>query len=145
MLLLFANLQSSAPVIPPAANTPPLPHGVYGVASLTSRHKSIQHQGTRLEETVYLGHDNTIELVLSVDGQAINRTLITRLQLAMGATVLDSDTAPALFDLTRADRLVMELGGAGLAAGRHAAALIIYDAGDPNGLVWGDLVLVVKP
>jgi hypothetical protein len=134
VLLLFLQANSA----------PPLPHGLYGLRSLTSRYKASQHRGTYIEETVYINRDNTIELVLSVDGQPINHSCISRVQLLMGASALDSEVLSTLFDLTHSDRLILELGGAGLAAGRHAAQLIIYDSGDPNGLVWGNLVLDVK-
>lgn len=97
-----------------------------------------------LEEIVYNGRDNTVELSLSVDGAAITHTSITRVQLVVGATTLDSQTAPTLFDFDQADRLILKLGTAGLTAGRHTARLVIYDAGHANGLVWGELVLIVK-
>jgi hypothetical protein len=125
---------------PPAPSTPPLPHGVYGLRSLSS----IQKIGENIKETVYKGRDNTIELVLSVDGKPINHNYITRAQIVMVAAVLDSAVSPVLFDLTNVDRLVMELGGSELIAGHHAATLIVYDSGDPNGLVWGSFNIDVK-
>jgi hypothetical protein len=97
-----------------------------------------------INETVYIGRDNTIELALTIDGNVINHTLITRVQLIMGGTVLDSDVSPAFFNFANPDRLIMRLGGAGFAAGRHSATLIIYDAGSPNGIVWGNLALNFK-
>lgn len=97
-----------------------------------------------LEETVYLGRDNAIELRLTSDGVAITHTSITRVQLQIGATLLDSQAQPTFFDFTAADRLKLKLGSAGLAVGRKTATLIIYDALHANGLVWADLVLNVK-
>jgi hypothetical protein len=98
-----------------------------------------------IEEVVYPGYDNASELVLSVDKQPIVHTDITRVQIQLsGGAVLDSDTSPALLDLSHADRLVLRLGQAGLAAGRHRGRLVTYDAAHPNGLVWEpDIVLRV--
>jgi hypothetical protein len=97
-----------------------------------------------LEEIVWNGRDNTIELSLSVDGAAITHTSITRALLIVGATTLDSNTTPAYFDFTQADRLILKLGAAGLTVARTTARLIIYDASHANGLVWGDLILDVR-
>ena len=96
-----------------------------------------------IEATIYRGYDNAIELSLTLSGIAIDHSAITRVVLTIGAVSLDSQTT-TYFDFTHPDRLVMLLGMAGLAAGRHAATLIIYDSAHPNGLVWSDFVLIVK-
>lgn len=98
----------------------------------------------RNEETVYTGRNNTIELALTVNGTGIVHNALTRVQVTVGATVLDSATAPALFDFTQADRLILKFGSAGLAAGRHTATLVVYDATHALGLVWDTFVIVVK-
>ena len=102
-----------------------------------------------IEETVYLSRSNTIDLVLSsfdtvTNGYVvINHTAITRCQLRIGATLIDSNVAPTWFDLTNTDKLIIKLGGSALTAGRYNATLIIYDAGHASGLIWDDLVIVV--
>lgn len=98
-----------------------------------------------IEESVYTSRDNTNELVLEVDKRPIVHSDITRVQIRLsGSVVLDSDTSPALFDLSHADRLVLHLGQAGLAVGRHRGQLVTWDAAHPNGLVWEpDIVLRV--
>lgn len=89
-----------------------------------------------LRENVYNGRDNTVELALMVDRIPIDHTTITRAVLTAGATVVDSASSPALFDFTHPDRLVMKLGSAGLAAGKHSFRLVVYDAQHPNGWAW---------
>jgi hypothetical protein len=97
-----------------------------------------------IEETVYLGRDNTIALKLSSDGITIDHSSITRCQLLVGVTLIDSNVAPLWFDLTQADRLILKLGASSLVVGRYVAKLIIFDAGHSNGLMWGTFSLVVK-
>ena len=95
-----------------------------------------------LDERVYTGRDNTIELALSVDDVTIDHTAITRVQLIVGSTTLDSQTS-SVFDFTAQDRLVLGLGAAGLPDGVWSAQLVIYDLDHPNGRVWDTLKLIV--
>jgi hypothetical protein len=96
-----------------------------------------------MSEQVWLDCDNTIERVLSVDGAAINHTLITRVQLRCGDTVLDSDDNPEYFDFTAADRLIIKLFDSGLATGRYEAKLKIFDETNTNGRDWGSPIVIV--
>jgi hypothetical protein len=97
-----------------------------------------------LEEIIYNNRDNSIALALSADGSTINHASVTRCQVLVGATLIDSQVTPALFDLTAADRLTFKLGAAGLTVGRYTASLIVYDATHTNGIVWGQFVAIVK-
>lgn len=102
------------------------------------------------EQTVYIGRDNTIEMALLKDGASIDCTLLTRCMVLAEdkvlntVTTLDSQTHPEWFDRSNKDKLIMKFGQAGLAAGRYAATLIVYDAGRTNGIVWEDFVMLVK-
>lgn len=98
----------------------------------------------RIEPIIYNNRNNALELSLQSDGTAIVHNTLTRCQLIVGATTLDSNTTPALFDLTQADRLVLKLGSAGLTAGKHLARLVVFDALNTSGLVWGEFVLTVS-
>lgn len=98
----------------------------------------------QIEEVVYLARNNTIALSLTLDNAAIVHNTLTRAQVLVGATLLDSSVSPALFDLTLTDRLLLKFGASGLTAGRYAATLVVFDATNPLGLVWGDFVVVVK-
>lgn len=95
------------------------------------------------EEIVYTSRDNTIELSLSTNGEAILHTGVTRCQVKVNTTMIDSDNEPTFFDFTHADRIILELGGAGLAAGSYTAKLYIFDLNSVMGLYWGEFPLTV--
>ncbi|MGZ4968057.1 MAG: hypothetical protein ACXV8O_01460 [Methylobacter sp.] len=97
-----------------------------------------------VEEYVYSGRNNTIELALSSDGVDITHTGITRCQVKIGTTVIDSSTSPELFDLTHTDRLILELGSSGLSEGDYTAKLYVYDINNTDGIFWGDFSLTVS-
>lgn len=98
----------------------------------------------QIEEIVYNGRSNTIELSLTSDGVVIAHNTLSRCQVYVGATLIDSNVSPAWFDLTKTDRIILKFGASGLTAGRHTATLVIFDAMNPLGLVWGDLIITVK-
>jgi len=96
-----------------------------------------------VQELVYTSRDNAIELSLSTDGVPISHKGITRCQLQVKTTLIDSDVNPEFFDLTQDDRLILTLGRAGLAKGVYTASLYVFDVNSTNGLFWGDFSLTV--
>lgn len=96
----------------------------------------------------YLNRDNTVEWQLK-DGDTplADHTALTRevLLLEKGGIVftIDSDSEATFFS-TQLDRLVMspfKLSApkkVELTPGNYTARLVIYDASNPNGLVWVD-------
>ena len=96
-----------------------------------------------IEEIVYTARDNTIELSLSTNGEAITHTVITRCQVKVGTTLLDSAVNPTYFDRTNADRIILKFGDAGLVAGIYTAKLYVFDINSIEGLFWGDFALTV--
>ena len=102
-----------------------------------------------LEEIVYLGCDNAIELALmSAEADAlpiaINHTAIDRCQVMVGTTLIDSATSPSLFDLTSATQITLKFGESALPVGRLLSTIKIFDVGHPLGLTWGQLYITVK-
>lgn len=97
-----------------------------------------------IEELVYLDRDNEIVLRLSSDGTTITHSGLTRIQLLVGSTLLDSQVTPALFDFAHADRLILKLGGSGMTAGRYPTTLYVFDESHPLGIHWGAFMLTVK-
>lgn len=95
-------------------------------------------------ETVYVNRDNTIDLALYENNVLINHTTITRVQVLIGSRTLDSYTNPNYFDMTSASKLKLKLGGASLTDGQYKAQLVIYDAVNYNGIVWGELTITVR-
>ena len=96
-----------------------------------------------VEEIVYTNRDNTIELSLSTNGEAITHTGITRCQVKVNSTMLDSAVTPNYFDFSHADRIILSFGDAGLAAGSYTAKLYLFDVNSFEGLSWGDFSLTV--
>jgi hypothetical protein len=100
-------------------------------------------------EKVYNGRNNKIDLLLKADGAAVDLAAVTRMQLVLASTTIDSATAPACFDWAPTPsvtgKVVLSLGGSSLATGdRQTAALIVYDASNPLGINWGSFYLDIS-
>lgn len=100
-----------------------------------------------INEKVYLGRDNTIDLELLEDEGAIgDHTDIARVVLVFGQgetslspapyLEIDSLDEPALFDFTDSTKLILKLGAASIPKGRHTVRLVIYLSGLTNGATW---------
>lgn len=96
---------------------------------------------------VFLGRDNPITLVLFGDGAVLSDLSgVTRVTVDFdgGATVIDSDTAPAgtiwwtdakSWRGQTVDVLRLKLGAESIVAGDYAdVVIVVYDATYPNGL-----------
>lgn len=97
-------------------------------------------------ERIYLDRDNSIDVILMADGVAADLASVTRMTLAFGTTVIDSDDAEssAVFDwLEGGGKVVISLGDQEIAAGEYAARLVVYDPSHTSGLVWGDIDVLV--
>jgi len=116
-------------------------------------------------DVVYNGYDNTIERVLWADGDVPSLTGVTRMVLDFGdGLTVDSSIDASAFDWTQTvtdyeaslpvvaslgivagdPKLVLSLGQSLIPAGSYNAALIVYDAANPHGIVWGRMRIVVK-
>lgn len=95
-------------------------------------------------EVVYLGHDNAIDLKLLADGVVFDITNTTRMTLAFGSTVIDSDTHSNVFDWSIGDgELNLTLGAQTIATGTYYAELVVYDSVNTDGIVWGSFTVLV--
>lgn len=96
-------------------------------------------------EIVYLGRDNTIELLLKADGVAQDLTPVTKMVLKDedGGWELDSSLLPALFDWNTGvtGKLVLDLGSSNIPPGYYTCSLIVFDSSNTNGIVWGNFVI----
>ncbi len=100
----------------------------------------------QLLEYVYNGRNNVIDLDLTSRGTSITideYSAITRVQVLVGSTLIDSNVHPEFFDLSATDHITLKFGVANLSAGRYAATLIVFDAAHTLGLVWGAMVIEV--
>lgn len=102
-----------------------------------------------IKETVYLTRDNAIDLLLSADTPDIDYAGVTRVDLldvACAWSVLSTTSPGALTWSVVAGglRLVLKLGEEPIPVGTHKARVILYDATNTDGVVWGDIGLSVK-
>lgn len=99
-------------------------------------------------EKVYLGHDNSIILILKADEVAADLRGITKMTLTFGATLIESENLDAdPIKWARADYETGEtrlyLGDEDIDSGAYQSALIVYDAANPEGIVWGFIPISV--
>ncbi len=99
-------------------------------------------------EFVYLGHDNSIDVILKSNDVAVDLSSVTRITLTLGAKLIDSDNGdtdpirwikPAY--ITGEVRLF--LGAQAIRPGNYQAPLIVYDPTNPNGIYWANIPLSV--
>jgi len=102
-----------------------------------------------ITEVFYIGHDNTIDLLLKADGEAVDLSDITRIKLIIGSTEIDSNSESDVFtwtDTGTTGKVIVDLNeySGTLAAGAYTARLIVYDIVHTDGIVWGEFYLYVK-
>ena len=96
-----------------------------------------------LRETLYLGHDNGIDLTLKADDVAVDLSSVTRMILRDSGCVweVDSTASPTAFDWSAGGgRISMALGDEPIPAGAYSCRLIVYDPTNTDGVVWDDLL-----
>jgi len=94
---------------------------------------------------VYNGYDNAIEYILKVDNVAQDISELTQVKLIEEDEefTIDSDVSADAFawDSETTGLLQMKLGHEDVGAGVYNCWLVVYDLSNPNGIVWGSLVL----
>lgn len=100
-------------------------------------------------EIVYLGLDNSIDLILSADGAAVDLTDVTRMTLSFGTLLVDSDngdTDPIQWKKEgyATGEIRLFLGGQTIPVGTYSAPLILYDPTNTDGVVWGRISILVE-
>lgn len=101
-----------------------------------------------MEEHVYPGRDNTIDLVLKADGEATNLDSVTKITALIGDTLIESEdheAGPIMWGNAgyETGEIRLDLGDQGIAAGRYAASITVYDVENTNGIFWGYVTIVV--
>jgi len=96
---------------------------------------------TTITEYHWVGHDNTIDLVLKEDGSAVSTTSVTKAKISFDdQTIISTNQAG---DAIRWDQagyatgeIRISLNNETVNAGKHEATLTIYDAVNTDGVVW---------
>lgn len=92
-----------------------------------------------ITEVLYNGRDNSIDLLLKVDGEAYDLSDVTKAELDVEGTVINSNGSPNAFDwdTDTTGKIILTLGGEGLSEGFYTAELILYAPTFTNGVSWG--------
>lgn len=101
-------------------------------------------------ETVYLGHDNSIDLILKADDVAVDLTSVTQMTLSFKDTLISSDNGDT--DPIRWKKVGYVTGETRLFLGDQAITpgiypevpLVVYDPTNPGGVIWDYLPILVK-
>ncbi len=96
------------------------------------------------EELIWLGRDNSIDLVLYSNSSAIDLVAVTEMRLRLqGTTVIlkSTDSTGGIIKWSGAGYGTGEIRIAGggsteLTVGRYTATLVVFDPSNSTGLVW---------
>ena len=100
-----------------------------------------------VDEKVYLGRDNSIDLILLADSSAVDMSGIVKIGLKIGKSYLTETTLTYTTGYIRWNqvgydagevRLYLGLASSVLKPGRYSASLVVYDSVSTNGIVWDD-------
>lgn len=100
-----------------------------------------------IRETVYLGKDNVIDLLLTADEVATNLSSVTRMIISDSTcgVIIDSSVDEGVFDWSAGDgKLTLTLGQEPVAPGTYTFSLVVYDATNSNGVVWDNVEITFK-
>ena len=103
-------------------------------------------------DTIYLGHDNSVDLILKVDNVAYSLASITSITATFGdVTITSTDAAAGTIRWNQAGyatgeiRLVMGALETITASERpYNVPIVTYDAVNTTGIVWGKYKIKVK-
>jgi hypothetical protein len=86
------------------------------------------------------GTDTESEFNLSIDGIAIDHSLITRARLYLidSTLALDSMVYPDAWSFINTDKVVVKLGRGDLVTGNYRGRLVTHDDNHLNGMHWDD-------
>ena len=107
-----------------------------------------------LETFTINSRNNKIEISILVSAYAagasqpavstIDPTQLTKVQLLIGSTMLDSSINPEYFDLTNTDRFIFKLGEAALSTGRFISAIYAFDSVNTLGIKLTEIIINVS-
>ena len=91
-------------------------------------------------ESVHLGHDNIIDLLLTASGDIVDISNTTRATALFDSTLIDSDTSMSVFDWSEGEDGILHLtfGEESIPTGSYKVVITLYDAVNIDGIVWDD-------
>lgn len=103
------------------------------------------------QEVIYLEHANTVNVKLLNNGSAVDLTSVTSMSLTFPGSTSITSTNTSAQGITWAvasyvtGEVRLHLGGfTTLTTGMHDASLVVFDAVDTAGVVWGDIPIKIK-
>ena len=100
-------------------------------------------------EIVYLGHDNTIDLLLKSEGVAVDLAATTAMTLTFGSQLISSINGAATDMIWWAKagyetgEVRISLGHSTITPGTYSAPLVIYESPTTDGIVWGKVKIQI--
>lgn len=94
-----------------------------------------------MTEHVYLGRNNTIDLILKSDGVAQDLASVTRIVAVFGDVPVsseDHENGDITWDIDGYDtgEIRIAAGAAEITAGTYSVAVIVYDPSNTDGIQW---------
>ena len=101
-----------------------------------------------MAENLYLARDNTIDLILKADGEAIDTSGITSITLSFSdelVTSSDGATGAIMWNQSgyATGEIRIDAGAESITPGTYDAVLIVYDATNTNGIRFGTVSITV--
>ena len=101
------------------------------------------------DEVIFLGRDNSIDLILYSNGSAVDLSAVTDMKLAFYGTTVILASTNASTDAIRWAQSSFELGEIQIEAGgsslltplygkRYRCSLVVFDPSNSTGIVWDD-------
>ena len=96
------------------------------------------------EELIWLGRDNTIDLVLYSDSSAVDLTAVTEMRLSLKNTTViltSTDNSSGIIQWASTAFATGEIrisagGSTMLNPGRYTGTLVVFDPSNSSGIVW---------
>ena len=97
---------------------------------------------------IYTGRDTNIKYQLLDQGQPKDLSNLSKIDLIFSSTVKVTGTIGTTTPLdfaTTSTELVLKFGAIIIPSGSYPSIkVVVYDADNPNGLIWGEISLVVR-
>jgi hypothetical protein len=101
-------------------------------------------------EIVYLGRDNTIDLLLKADDVAVDLSSVTKITASFGSVLVSStDSAAGAIKWSGAGfdtgEIRIDVGAETIPVKtKYSVPIVVYDAVNTNGVHWGEVPVQVK-
>jgi len=101
-----------------------------------------------IEEHIYLGHDNTIDLLLKANDVAQDLSAVTKITASFDGTLIeseDNESGYIMWNKTGYDtgEIRLNIGDQDLTVGSYVVPIVVYDPTNDTGIVWDKILFTV--